>query len=146
MAVCNSLKCHRICPPPEHPIENGSDQNWSIIEQQYGLILPPDFKQYITLYGTGKIADFLWVYNPFNQDYLNLNKENQQTLTADREIMKSFQMFILCRSFQKRMAYIIGGIQIMAIDYTGKQLVAHQTGQLSFMNPEDPNIRGLIRL
>lgn len=52
-----------LTPPlvPEHvPTEDG----WNYAEQTLGTELPLDYKEFLEVYGSGKIDDFLWVLNP----------------------------------------------------------------------------------
>jgi hypothetical protein len=53
--------------PPTCPSEAGDPQRWPEIEERVGSALPIDYKEYICLYGTGSIAGFLWVFNPFTE-------------------------------------------------------------------------------
>lgn len=53
----------RLLPPPAHPRNNSGD--WQRAEENLGLRLPADYKQFISFYGTVKICNYLWVYNPF---------------------------------------------------------------------------------
>jgi hypothetical protein len=57
------LELQIILPPPSHPHNNSGD--WALAERDLGLRLPEDFKQFTSLYGTVKICNYLWVYNPF---------------------------------------------------------------------------------
>lgn len=42
--------------PPSQPSETGSAEEWSSVEALLGLILPSDYKAYITTYGTGLVG------------------------------------------------------------------------------------------
>ncbi|WP_340618729.1 SMI1/KNR4 family protein [Xenorhabdus entomophaga] len=55
-----------ILPLPEHPHENGQDENWPLIDGQHSF--PKDYIDFITRYGTGRIADFITIFNPFSED------------------------------------------------------------------------------
>lgn len=62
-----------LIPPPSQPIETGTPEEWSRIENALGTKLPQDYKDFIDTYGTGQIAEFLWIHNPFSADeYVNL--------------------------------------------------------------------------
>ncbi len=56
----------RLLPPPKRPLENQGD--WSAIEEELQIELPDDYKQFIELYGTGSISNFINVYNPFTSN------------------------------------------------------------------------------
>jgi len=55
----------KIMTPPKNPMATGSKSDWAVIENKIGTILPDDYKEYISTYGTGYIGQFLWVLNPF---------------------------------------------------------------------------------
>jgi len=66
----------KIMPPPEHPVECGTWEDWAGVQSELGLRLPVDYKYFINSYGTGKISDFLYVLNPFSANaYLNLKQQ-----------------------------------------------------------------------
>jgi hypothetical protein len=54
-----------LVPPPAHPSEVGTLQQWQAVERQLGLVLPTDYREFIFSYGTGLFADFYRIYNPF---------------------------------------------------------------------------------
>lgn len=56
-----------IVPPPAKPVETGNEKLWAQLEKQIGPV-PQDYKDYITLYGTGSLGGFVRVYNPFARD------------------------------------------------------------------------------
>jgi SMI1-KNR4 cell-wall len=54
--------------PPEH-----DEEAWRSVETRIGGCLPTDYKDFMTVYGTGCIDGFLWVFNPFSTNtHLNL--------------------------------------------------------------------------
>ena len=71
----------RLIPPPQKPFPAEGD--WAAVETRLGLVLPSDFKQIITTYGSGKFFGFISVHSPFatNQRWsleyqLRLQSEN----------------------------------------------------------------------
>src|SRR5947209_1072608 len=49
-------------PPPQHP--SGVSGSWDTVERELGLILPSDYKRFISTYGTGGFFPFeLFVWN-----------------------------------------------------------------------------------
>jgi hypothetical protein len=59
--------------PPPRPLESGSPEEWSRVEERLGSRLPSDYKEYIDTYGTGQINGLLWPHNPFAANrFLNL--------------------------------------------------------------------------
>jgi hypothetical protein len=69
----------QIIQPPETPVENGETEEWGRVEKAIGTRLPNDYKNYINVFGTGCLANFLWVFNPFTRN-TNLNLLNQVTV------------------------------------------------------------------
>lgn len=74
----------KLMPPPTHPIETGTAEEWPKIEQALGIELPQDYKDFVSTYGTGQISGIVWVYNPFSSNrYLNLaNQASQRPITT----------------------------------------------------------------
>jgi SMI1-KNR4 cell-wall len=54
----------QVLPPPVIPVDPPDDNDWVTAERALGLSLPPDFKAFVTRYGSGLIDDFLVVFNP----------------------------------------------------------------------------------
>lgn len=77
----------RLMPPPAEPLDPGEPDGWPSIELQLGLRLPSDYKAFIAAYGSGKIAIFLNVYNPFSDNHhIRLVEAAALDATAYREI------------------------------------------------------------
>lgn len=53
-----------VLAPPSHPRETGGTP-WPEVERRLSTALPTDYKRFIETYGTGRIADFLVILNPF---------------------------------------------------------------------------------
>ncbi|MEQ4618504.1 MAG: SMI1/KNR4 family protein [Corticimicrobacter sp.] len=66
-----------LMPPPRHPSESGNSETWPSIDGD--LSFPDDYVAFIRSYGTGRIADFIAIFNPFtaNED---INFFKQKTL------------------------------------------------------------------
>ncbi|MCC8381118.1 MULTISPECIES: SMI1/KNR4 family protein [unclassified Xenorhabdus] len=62
----NMRSLNNILPLPIHPNENGQDKKWPLIDDLHSF--PKDYKDFITLYGTGRVADFITIFNPFSED------------------------------------------------------------------------------
>jgi len=80
----------RILPPPTHPYNIGTPNEWATIEEALGFVLPTDYKQFTHTYGTGRIAGFLVVRNPFvasdSDNLLRAADDTLEYLRAAREI------------------------------------------------------------
>jgi hypothetical protein len=74
---------YEVLPRPEKVLEAGSADRWSEIESTLGLTLPGDYKDYINVFGTGIIGDFILPLNPFSQnEYVNLMQYNGWRIDA----------------------------------------------------------------
>ena len=58
----------KVIQPPKNPNEVGNLQGWIDVEEKLGVKLPNDYKEFISVYGRGRIGDFLWVLNPFSNN------------------------------------------------------------------------------
>jgi hypothetical protein len=77
----------RLITPPNNPNEAPQQRDWSKIEAQLATSLPEDYKEFVDLYGTGKIDNFLWIFNPFSQnENINLATQVRVQLTALSEL------------------------------------------------------------
>jgi hypothetical protein len=84
----------RLCellPPPADPVEPGRPDGWAEVEAALGTPLPDDFKAFTVLYGSGKLDDFLYLFNPFaaGPDG-NLLDEKDRVLAAYRQTRAKF--------------------------------------------------------
>jgi hypothetical protein len=84
-------RLRRLLPPPTDPVEAGRPDGWAAVEAALGTGLPSDFKAFTELYGSGKIDDFLYLFNPFThgQDG-NLVVEKDRVLAAYRQTRARF--------------------------------------------------------
>lgn len=81
MSSLNDLM--KLLPPPSSAVESADAVAWDRFEQSFGTALPLDYKQFVTIYGTGAIDGFLWILNPFSKNrYLNLLEEGRVKLEA----------------------------------------------------------------
>lgn len=56
----------QLISPPANPLEVGTTSQWNEFEQTLGLTVPTDYKKFVFTYGTGLLANFYMVYNPFS--------------------------------------------------------------------------------
>lgn len=66
----------KLITPPADPNDAPQPHEWSKIEALLGISLPEDYKEFTSLYGTGRIDNFLWVFNPSSQNE-NINLATQ---------------------------------------------------------------------
>ena len=79
-------RLRQLLPPPADPVEPGRPDGWGEVEGALGTGLPGDFKAFTELYGSGKVDDFLYLFNPFaaGQDG-NLLAEKDRVLESYRQ-------------------------------------------------------------
>ena len=84
-------RLRELLPPPDDPVEPGRPDGWAEVEAAIGTALPEDFKAFTELYGSGKVDDFLYLFNPFaeGQDG-NLLHEKDRVLAAYVETRERF--------------------------------------------------------
>jgi hypothetical protein len=79
-------KLQGLLKAPTQPPD--SAVNWSEIEEAIKIALPSDYKRFIEVYGTGCIADSIWVLSPKSGNkHLNLIEQVRRRLDA----MKAFR-------------------------------------------------------
>ena len=54
-----------VLPVPTHTYNIGSPAGWDEVERELGFTLPADYKAFVSIYGSGVIAGYLWPLNPF---------------------------------------------------------------------------------
>jgi len=81
----------RLLPPPAEPLEAAPPDGWAEVEAALGTGLPGDFKAFTELYGSGKVDDFLYLFNPFTQGPDgNLLVERDRVLAGYRQTRARF--------------------------------------------------------
>jgi hypothetical protein len=74
---------------PDSPVEN--DGAWQKIEDELGISFPDDYKQFIDIFGTAYIGNFMYVLNPFAENRnFNFSEQHIMILEAFREIGSFF--------------------------------------------------------
>ena len=66
--------------------DTGNYKEWNKFEEELGIILPDDYKKFITTYGTGSINNFIWFLTPFSED------ENINYLKKMNIILQSYNI------------------------------------------------------
>ncbi|EOU9551259.1 SMI1/KNR4 family protein [Cronobacter dublinensis] len=64
MIMINKLT--QILPPPASPSDSGKGKTWPLIPGS--IKFPSDYVDFINTYGSGRIADFIVIFNPFSKD------------------------------------------------------------------------------
>src|SRR5579872_4898090 len=79
----------KILKRPITPHELGNPEGWGSVEEQLKMRLPQDYKQFIEVFGTRKIGDFIGILNPFSEnEFVNLIKSSKGFLEADEVLRK----------------------------------------------------------
>ncbi|WP_020475356.1 SMI1/KNR4 family protein [Zavarzinella formosa] len=74
-------------PPPTSPLEVGDQSTWSSIEAELGSPLPSDYRDFVSTYGTGLLANLINVFNPFSRgEYRNLLQSTKRILDIARTL------------------------------------------------------------
>lgn len=76
-----------VLSPPDQPLY-ASELDWQSVERRYGFSVPNDFREFVSLYGSGIVDGFLWVLNPFCVNP-NVNFETSLYLIESYSQMKS---------------------------------------------------------
>jgi hypothetical protein len=64
-----------IVPPPSNPIATGTPEAMQQFEVEIGTRLPSDYREFVQVYGVGRIGRFFRVFSPFSRSkYTNLGK------------------------------------------------------------------------
>ena len=78
----------RVLPAPALPLQS-TGSSWDEIESQIGSVLPDDYKQFVTYYGSGRIDNLLWIFNPFaSNKHINFVKQIEVRLEALRFLIE----------------------------------------------------------
>ncbi|WP_082416244.1 SMI1/KNR4 family protein [Pseudomonas sp. NBRC 111127] len=81
-------KLTALMPSPQSPVDSGMGRKWPEIEQ--GLPFPSDYIDFINFYGSGRIADFILIFNPFsNNGHINFFDQFKFVLGDLKELMES---------------------------------------------------------
>jgi hypothetical protein len=84
-------RLRRLLAPPASPVEAARSDRWAEVEAALGTGLPSDFKAFTEVYGSGKIDDFLYLFNPFTQGQDgNLLVEKDRVLAGYRQTRARF--------------------------------------------------------
>jgi hypothetical protein len=78
-----------ILMPPARAGKPADPAMWNSAERELGTALPDDYKSFVSVFGGGRIDDFLTIYSPFAQaEHVNLVQRHRRDLNAEEEIRK----------------------------------------------------------
>lgn len=85
-----------VLSPPNMPLERPDPANWQEVEKALGTQLPEDYKQFLEVFGTGRIDRFLWVYSPVSKNpFLNLFNERDECAATAFALKRDFGLELL---------------------------------------------------
>lgn len=77
----------KVLPKPKKPI--GLERSWKDVEQELGLQLPTDYKQFVDLYGSGLICDSVSIWNL--RDKVIFNKPLPDILSGKGSVIAIYE-------------------------------------------------------
>lgn len=83
----------QVLPAPANPrcTSPKPGDDWHKIEEKLGTLLPQDYKDFVTTYGSGYLGRFLWIVNPFVlEPNLNLIKAIPLFLDTLRQLRQRY--------------------------------------------------------
>ena len=81
----------KLVPPPSESFEVGTLAQWRKFENQLGVKLPRDYREFVFAYGSGLFAIFYRVYNPFAaSEYIALLPSSKRICDLDRESQRAY--------------------------------------------------------
>lgn len=79
-----------LIPAPEKPSEVGSDRTWFSFENTLGVKLPSDYHEFISHYGSGLLANFIRIFNPYSKDdFISLIPSVERICDIRRQMKES---------------------------------------------------------
>lgn len=112
-----------IMSPPSTPFEVPAKGQWLNVESQLGTALPDDYKEFVQVYGTGSVDNFLWIFNPVSKN------ENINLLA---QIKTQLAVLIELQSYGETIPYKLfpaeGGLLPFAITDNGDVLFWQSVG------------------
>ena len=90
-------KICKILEPGPKVFNTGNETGWKQLQLNMNIVFPTDYKEYIKLYGTGCIDDFLWVLNPFcMNENINFIQKGESIIDAYKTLRKSHPNIFTC--------------------------------------------------
>ena len=115
----------KLLAVPTKPFETAGPADWQHVEQRLVTALPTDYKQFIQLYGTGAINEFLVIWNPFaSNEYVNLLQRSQVEGDAYRSTKSSYPHHFVDDVYPD-----LGGLLAFAATDNGEVLYWRTQGQ-----------------
>lgn len=111
-----------ILASPVAPSDSGKGMKWPLIED--GLPFPSDYIEFINEYGSGRIADFIIIFNPFskNED-VNFFEQYKFILEGLTYLIESNKDYYNYQLYPKDNGFIPLGVTDKVIIYSGSQIL-----------------------
>lgn len=75
--------------------------DWETAENNSGMVLPDDYKDFIGKHGAGSINDFLNIYSPFCENpYLNLFEQSKRIKSAYETMKSEFPQYFVYNFYE----------------------------------------------
>lgn len=68
---------------PKEIYNKGNKQLWEELTHAHQYNFPQEYMDFIDIYGTGSIGDFLWILNPFENNNENINLFEKSKIMRD---------------------------------------------------------------
>ncbi|MDM5247652.1 MULTISPECIES: SMI1/KNR4 family protein [unclassified Lysinibacillus] len=88
-------KLKTILSIPDKIYGAGDIAKWKEAEKELGTKFPSDYKEFISIYGTGGVCGFLWIYSPFSSNenlnfFIGSKEDNNAYFTSKQEFPDDF--------------------------------------------------------
>jgi hypothetical protein len=80
--------------PPQRPLQLPNKSMWEELELKSGLIFPSEYKNCISLYGSGEFSQYLYVINPFWNFWEGLKRKK---LTYNEWIQRKLKDYLFLK-------------------------------------------------
>lgn len=77
-----------LVPAPPDPKYTGDEDKWKQAESKLKIALPKDYKAFVDTYGSGELANFIYVFTPFTKsEHMNL----VQRVASDGDVFRELK-------------------------------------------------------
>ena len=92
-------KIMSLLPVPDDIVEE-KNHDWGSVFSELGTKLPKDYIEFLSVYGSGVIGDFLWILNPHSLNR-NLNLEKMRYFREAYQVLRQDHPAYYPREFQE---------------------------------------------
>lgn len=127
----NLINLQRFVPPPSQPIDAPSLAEWETYQLITGILLPPDFQELLSAYGSGDFDTVVFLYNPFCRSLYTMFKRTLYEIMVDLQGIRYLKTQGDAESFPYAVYPDPGGVFPWARTSNGDQLFWLTTGEPS---------------